>query len=183
MPLFFYSFNEIDCACSCYTLLVSMENKIIEWSFLRCCFFSGLYHNDCVVIIPYDSWFYGVNWGGYLGCCWKTSSLSCYGYRTKSLKHPILLFFLQGDDKYEFSDPARIQGLVKNYSQFVSFPIYTWQEKSRTVEVRCLKLSFLSGRLFGRLKISYLSYLFFKHPPSPPRHTRPTPKLILILLC
>ncbi|KAF0913803.1 hypothetical protein E2562_024890 [Oryza meyeriana var. granulata] len=43
--------------------------------------------------------------------------------------------FLRDDDKYEFADPARIQGLVKNYSQFVSFPIYTWQEKSRTVEV------------------------------------------------
>ncbi|KAF7072982.1 hypothetical protein CFC21_078041 [Triticum aestivum] len=39
------------------------------------------------------------------------------------------------DDKYEFADPTRIQGLVKNYSQFVSFPIFTWQEKSRTVEV------------------------------------------------
>lgn len=47
-----------------------------------------------------------------------------------------LNFSLQPDDKYEFSEPARIQGLVKNYSQFVSFPIYTWQEKSRTVEVR-----------------------------------------------
>ena len=42
---------------------------------------------------------------------------------------------MQPDDKYEFADPTRIQGLVKNYSQFVSFPIYTWQEKSRTVEV------------------------------------------------
>ncbi|KAF7810503.1 ribonuclease H [Senna tora] len=41
----------------------------------------------------------------------------------------------QPDDKYEFSEPTRIQGLVKNYSQFVSFPIYTWQEKSRTVDV------------------------------------------------
>ncbi|EPS62156.1 hypothetical protein M569_12637, partial [Genlisea aurea] len=39
------------------------------------------------------------------------------------------------DDKYEFSESARIQSLVKNYSQFVSFPIYTWQEKSKTVEV------------------------------------------------
>ncbi|URD74144.1 Heat shock protein [Musa troglodytarum] len=39
------------------------------------------------------------------------------------------------DDKFEFADPTRTQGLVKNYSQFVSFPIYTWQEKSRTVEV------------------------------------------------
>ncbi|XP_050277644.1 heat shock protein 90-5, chloroplastic [Quercus robur] len=46
-----------------------------------------------------------------------------------------ITLYLRGDDKYEFSDPARIQGLVKNYSQFVSFPIYTWQEKSRTVEV------------------------------------------------
>ncbi|XP_040374294.1 heat shock protein 90-5, chloroplastic isoform X3 [Rosa chinensis] len=43
--------------------------------------------------------------------------------------------YLRPDDKYEFSEPARIQSLVKNYSQFVSFPIYTWQEKSRTVEV------------------------------------------------
>ncbi|KAK9074465.1 hypothetical protein SSX86_007063 [Deinandra increscens subsp. villosa] len=42
---------------------------------------------------------------------------------------------LKDDDKYEFTEPSRIQGLVKNYSQFVSFPIYTWQEKSRTVEV------------------------------------------------
>ncbi|KAG2283506.1 hypothetical protein Bca52824_054726 [Brassica carinata] len=28
-----------------------------------------------------------------------------------------------------------IKNLVKNYSQFVGFPIYTWQEKSRTIEV------------------------------------------------
>ncbi|KAL5078873.1 hypothetical protein RYX36_007294 [Vicia faba] len=42
---------------------------------------------------------------------------------------------LRPDDKYEFSEPTKIQSLVKNYSQFVSFPIYTWQEKSRTVEV------------------------------------------------
>ncbi|EEF47679.1 heat shock protein, putative [Ricinus communis] len=46
-----------------------------------------------------------------------------------------ITLYLREDDKYEFSDPARIQGLVKNYSQFVSFPIYTWQEKSRTIEV------------------------------------------------
>uniref|UniRef100_K3ZQY6 Histidine kinase/HSP90-like ATPase domain-containing protein n=1 Tax=Setaria italica TaxID=4555 RepID=K3ZQY6_SETIT len=45
-----------------------------------------------------------------------------------------ITLYLRDDDKYEFADPARIQGLVKNYSQFVSFPIYTWQEKSRTVE-------------------------------------------------
>ncbi|CAN6477434.1 unnamed protein product [Victoria cruziana] len=47
-----------------------------------------------------------------------------------------ITLYLRDDDKYEFSDPARIQGLVKNYSQFVSFPIYTWQEKSRTVEAK-----------------------------------------------
>ncbi|KAJ8492834.1 hypothetical protein OPV22_014555 [Ensete ventricosum] len=46
-----------------------------------------------------------------------------------------ITLFLKEDDKFEFADPTRIQGLVKNYSQFVSFPIYTWQEKSRTVEV------------------------------------------------
>ncbi|GMH01828.1 hypothetical protein Nepgr_003667 [Nepenthes gracilis] len=43
--------------------------------------------------------------------------------------------YLRADDKYEFTDSTKIQNLVKNYSQFVSFPIYTWQEKSRTVEV------------------------------------------------
>ncbi|KAK9116392.1 hypothetical protein Sjap_015339 [Stephania japonica] len=46
-----------------------------------------------------------------------------------------ITLYLRADDKYEFSEPARIQSLVKNYSQFVSFPIYTWQEKSKTVEV------------------------------------------------
>uniref|UniRef100_A0A7N0T611 Heat shock protein 90 n=1 Tax=Kalanchoe fedtschenkoi TaxID=63787 RepID=A0A7N0T611_KALFE len=46
-----------------------------------------------------------------------------------------ITLYLRDDDKYEFSDPARIQSLVKNYSQFISFPIYTWQEKSRSVEV------------------------------------------------
>jgi hypothetical protein len=45
------------------------------------------------------------------------------------------LLLVQPDDKYEFSEPSKIQSLVKNYSQFVSFPIFTWQEKSRTVEV------------------------------------------------
>lgn len=46
-----------------------------------------------------------------------------------------ITLFLKDDDKYEFTEPSRVQGLVKNYSQFVSFPIYTWQEKSRTIEV------------------------------------------------
>lgn len=51
-----------------------------------------------------------------------------------------ITLYLKEDDKYEFSEPTRIQGLVKNYSQFVSFPIYTWQEKSRTIEVRTFAL-------------------------------------------
>ncbi|GMN42083.1 hypothetical protein TIFTF001_011295 [Ficus carica] len=46
-----------------------------------------------------------------------------------------ITLYLRQDDKYEFSEPTKIQSLVKNYSQFVSFPIYTWLEKSRTVEV------------------------------------------------
>ena len=56
----------------------------------------------------------------------------------------LLFIVFQPDDKYEFSDPTRIQNLVKNYSQFVSFPIYVWQEKSRTVEV---SFSFERGNL------------------------------------
>lgn len=42
---------------------------------------------------------------------------------------------LKGDAKYEYGEPSRIEGLVKNYSQFISFPIYTWKELSRSVEV------------------------------------------------
>ncbi|KAL9251299.1 Heat shock protein 90-6, mitochondrial-like protein [Drosera capensis] len=42
--------------------------------------------------------------------------------------------FLKRDDK-PFANPERIQKLVTNYSQFVSFPIYTWQEKGYTKEV------------------------------------------------
>ncbi|KAI5683125.1 hypothetical protein M9H77_04353 [Catharanthus roseus] len=45
-----------------------------------------------------------------------------------------LTLYLKHDDK-GFAHPERIQKLVKNYSQFVSFPIYTWQEKGYTKEV------------------------------------------------
>ncbi|OAY34976.1 heat shock protein 90-6, mitochondrial isoform X2 [Manihot esculenta] len=45
-----------------------------------------------------------------------------------------LTLYLKHDDK-GFANPERIQKLVKNYSQFVSFPIYTWQEKGYTKEV------------------------------------------------
>ncbi|XP_020267789.1 heat shock protein 90-5, chloroplastic [Asparagus officinalis] len=46
-----------------------------------------------------------------------------------------ITLYLRPDEKFEFAEPTRVQGLVKNYSQFVPFPIFTWQEKSRTVEV------------------------------------------------
>ncbi|PQQ17068.1 heat shock protein 90-5 chloroplastic [Prunus yedoensis var. nudiflora] len=65
---------------------------------------------------------------------------SCYVIREETDPENLIrrgtqiTLYLRPDDKYEFSEAARIQGLVKNYSQFVSFPIYTWQEKSRTVE-------------------------------------------------
>ncbi|XP_043691547.1 heat shock protein 90-6, mitochondrial isoform X2 [Telopea speciosissima] len=45
-----------------------------------------------------------------------------------------LTLFLKHDEK-GFAHPERIQKLLKNYSQFVSFPIYTWQEKGFTKEV------------------------------------------------
>ncbi|GAV78358.1 HSP90 domain-containing protein/HATPase_c_3 domain-containing protein [Cephalotus follicularis] len=45
-----------------------------------------------------------------------------------------LTLYLKRDEK-GFAHPERIQKLVKNYSQFVSFPIYTWQEKGYTKEV------------------------------------------------
>ncbi|KAL6999914.1 hypothetical protein U1Q18_001068 [Sarracenia purpurea var. burkii] len=45
-----------------------------------------------------------------------------------------LTLYLKRDEK-GFAHPERIEKLVKNYSQFVSFPIYTWQEKGYTKEV------------------------------------------------
>lgn len=46
-----------------------------------------------------------------------------------------ITLYLKPDDKFDYADPERVHNLVKNYSQFVSFPIYTWQEKSQTKEV------------------------------------------------
>lgn len=42
---------------------------------------------------------------------------------------------MQDDLKREYSDAIKIQNLIKNYSQFISFPIHTWKEKTRTTEV------------------------------------------------
>jgi hypothetical protein len=36
---------------------------------------------------------------------------------------------LQEAEKEEYTDFRRLNGLVKNYSQFISFPIYTWVEE------------------------------------------------------
>jgi len=41
---------------------------------------------------------------------------------------------MQPDDKFDYADPERFRNLVKNYSQFVSFPIYTCPEKSQMKE-------------------------------------------------
>ncbi|CAI5529472.1 unnamed protein product [Closterium sp. Naga37s-1] len=41
---------------------------------------------------------------------------------------------LKDDQKAEYSDPSRLASLVKNYSQFIGFPIYMWQEQTRSKE-------------------------------------------------
>lgn len=45
-----------------------------------------------------------------------------------------ITLYLKNDAK-QFAHPERVQKLLKNYSQFVSFPIYTWEEKGFTKEV------------------------------------------------
>ncbi|PKU70658.1 heat shock protein 90-6, mitochondrial [Dendrobium catenatum] len=45
-----------------------------------------------------------------------------------------ITLYLKRDDK-GFAHPERIENLIKNYSQFVSFPIFTWKEKGFTKEV------------------------------------------------
>lgn len=42
---------------------------------------------------------------------------------------------LKTEDKLEYADSEKLMSLVKNYSQFVSFPIYIWKEKTQAVEV------------------------------------------------
>lgn len=61
----------------------------------------------------------------------------------------------QHDDK-GFAHPERVEKLVKNYSQFVSFPIYTWQEKGYTKEVH-LRIFLIS---FGFHLIPHLLFSF-----------------------
>jgi heat shock protein beta len=45
-----------------------------------------------------------------------------------------LTLFLKSDSK-DFAELEKIERLIKNYSQFVSFPIYTWKEKGFVKEV------------------------------------------------
>lgn len=54
---------------------------------------------------------------------------------TQLLRGSSITLHLKEDDKFEYTEASRIEGLVKNYSQFISFPIYTWQELSRSKEV------------------------------------------------
>ncbi|KAH9303430.1 hypothetical protein KI387_015013, partial [Taxus chinensis] len=42
---------------------------------------------------------------------------------------------LKTEDKLEYADSEKLTNLVKTYSQFVSFPIYIWKEKTQAVEV------------------------------------------------
>jgi hypothetical protein len=63
------------------------------------------------------------------------SNSDCMDLKRKTKKVVTNALVLQADDKFEYAEAGRIQNLVKNYSQFISFPIYTWQEKSRTKEV------------------------------------------------
>ncbi|XP_077224068.1 heat shock protein 90-6, mitochondrial-like [Tasmannia lanceolata] len=61
-----------------------------------------------------------------------SATLRTGGVRYRILAPPILSSHVSRDDK-GFAHPERIQNLVKNYSQFVSFS--TWQEKGFTEEV------------------------------------------------
>ncbi|CAG7884554.1 unnamed protein product [Brassica rapa] len=57
--------------------------------------------------------------------------------KVKTLHSKLPLFFsgeMNRDDK-GFADPERIQKLVKNYSQFVLFPIYTRSRKKKTKKI------------------------------------------------
>lgn len=47
-----------------------------------------------------------------------------------------VILHLKEEAKKEYTDRDRIQNLVKNYSQFISFPIYIGQERTRNVEVK-----------------------------------------------
>lgn len=47
-----------------------------------------------------------------------------------------VILHLKEDSRTEFLDMSRIQNLVQNYSQFLSFPIYVGHEKTREVEVK-----------------------------------------------
>eukprot|EP00897_Mesotaenium_endlicherianum_P007740 jgi/Mesen1/6995/ME000365S06129 len=46
---------------------------------------------------------------------------------------------LKGDAKFEYTEVSRIESLVKNYSQFISFPIYLWKELSRDKEKKTVQ--------------------------------------------
>ncbi|KAH7294670.1 hypothetical protein KP509_27G012500 [Ceratopteris richardii] len=47
-----------------------------------------------------------------------------------------VILYLKNDMKSDFLNMSKITDLVRNYSQFLSFPIYVGQERTRQVEVR-----------------------------------------------
>ncbi|MCO5593875.1 hypothetical protein L7F22_047894 [Adiantum nelumboides] len=47
-----------------------------------------------------------------------------------------VILYLKSDMKKDFTDMTKIRDLVKNYSQFLSFPIYVGHERTRQVEVK-----------------------------------------------
>eukprot|EP00250_Pteridium_aquilinum_P034501 c7671_g2_i1 orf=1-1752(-) len=47
-----------------------------------------------------------------------------------------VILYLKQDMKSDFTNATKIRDLVKNYSQFLSFPIYVGQERTRQVEVK-----------------------------------------------
>lgn len=47
-----------------------------------------------------------------------------------------IILHLKEEAKKEYTDTTVLQNLVKNYSQFISFPIYIGQERTRNVEVK-----------------------------------------------
>lgn len=47
-----------------------------------------------------------------------------------------VIMYLKEEMKKEYTNATTIQNLVKNYSQFLSFPIYVGQERTRQVEVK-----------------------------------------------
>jgi hypothetical protein len=67
---------------------------------------------------------------------------------------------LQEAEKEEYTDFRRLNGLVKNYSQFISFPIYTWVEELVDREVPDTEAPVEEVSTFPPLSIVHLLEMF-----------------------